>query len=114
MNMIGGYLAVPDWLMDSYNEGLEGMTGAALALRPLFQDDFTRHSAAIHEASGMTQKDLADALGLNERAVRFWERKKHTKPVSGPSDRRIEQVLAARGVILFVEPPPGARLAGNR
>ena len=59
----------------------------------------------------MTQKDLAAALGVNERAVRFWERKRDRKPTSAPNDGRIEQGLIERGVILFAEPTLGARLA---
>jgi transcriptional regulator with XRE-family HTH domain len=62
----------------------------------------------------MTQKDLAAALGVNERAVRFWERKRDRKPTSAPNDARIEQALIERGVILFAEPTLGARLAEKR
>jgi transcriptional regulator with XRE-family HTH domain len=66
---------------------------------------------AARTLAGMTQKDLAAALGVNERAVRFWERKRDRKPTSSPNDERIEQCLFAHGVILFAEPTPGARLA---
>ena len=59
----------------------------------------------------MTQQDLAAAVGVNERAVRFWERKRDRKPTSAPNDARIEQVLTERGVILFADPTPGVRLA---
>jgi hypothetical protein len=59
-------------------------------------------------------KDLAAALGVNERAVRFWERKRDRKPTSAPNDARIEQALIERGVILFAEPTLGARLAEKR
>ena len=69
---------------------------------------------AARTLAGMTQRDLAAALGLNERAVRFWERKHDRRPTSAPSDARIEQALVAHGVILFAEPTPGARLAENR
>ena len=65
---------------------------------------------AARTLAGMTQKDLAAALGVNERAVRFWERKRDRKPTSAPNDERIEQCLFAHGVILFAEPTPGARL----
>jgi transcriptional regulator with XRE-family HTH domain len=69
---------------------------------------------AARALAGMTQADLASALGINERAVRFWERKRERKPTSAPNDERIEQALLKRGVILFVKPTPGARLAGKR
>jgi transcriptional regulator with XRE-family HTH domain len=69
---------------------------------------------AARTLAGMTQKDLAAALGVNERAVRFWERKRDRKPTSAPNDARIEQALIERGVILFAEPTLGARLAEKR
>ena len=69
---------------------------------------------AARTLAGMTQRDLAAALGVNERAVRFWERKRDRKPTSSPNDTRIEQALSDRGVILFAEPTPGARLAEKR
>ena len=66
---------------------------------------------AARTLAGMTQRDLAAAVGVNERAVRFWERKRDRKPTSAPNDQRIEQVLTERGVNLFVDPTPGVRLA---
>jgi DNA-binding XRE family transcriptional regulator len=64
--------------------------------------------------AGMTQRDLATALDVNERAIRFWERKHDKRPTSAPNDVRIEQALLEHGVILFAEPTPGARLAEKR
>src|SRR5262249_26021654 len=46
---------------------------------------------AARTLAGMTQRDLAAALGINERAVRFWERKRDRRPTSSPNDARIEQ-----------------------
>jgi DNA-binding XRE family transcriptional regulator len=69
---------------------------------------------AARTLAGMTQRDLAAALDVNERAVRFWEWKRDRKPTSAPNDTRIEQALIDRGVILFAEPTPGARLAEKR
>ncbi len=69
---------------------------------------------AARTLAGMTQRDLAAALGVNERAVRFWERKRDRKPVGGPNDERIEKLLLERGVILFTDPTPGVRLAQKR
>ena len=73
-----------------------------------------RQLRAARTLAGMTQRDLATVLGLNERAVRFWERKHDKRSTSAPNDARIEQALLAHGVILFAEPTPGARLAEKR
>jgi transcriptional regulator with XRE-family HTH domain len=69
-----------------------------------------RQLRAGRTLAGMTRRDLAIVLGINERAVRFWERKHDRRPTSAPNDARIEQALLAHGVILFAEPTPGARL----
>jgi DNA-binding XRE family transcriptional regulator len=73
-----------------------------------------RQLRAARTLAGMTQRDLATVLAVNERAVRFWERKHDRRPTSAPNDTRIEEALLARGVILFAEPTPGARLAEKR
>lgn len=65
-----------------------------------------RQLRAARTLAGMTQRDLATALAVNERAVRFWERKHDRHPTSAPNDARIEQALLERGVILFAEPTP--------
>ena len=69
---------------------------------------------AARTLAGMTQRDLAAALGVNERAVRFWERKRDRRPTSAPNDARIDHALNDRGVILFTDPTPGVRLAEKR
>ena len=73
-----------------------------------------RQLRAARTLAGMTQRDLATVLAVNDRAVRFWESKHDRRPTSAPNDTRIEQALLARGVILFAEPTPGARLAEKR
>jgi len=73
-----------------------------------------RQLRAARTLAGMTQRDLATVLAVNERAVRLWERKHDRRPTSAPNDARIEQALLARGVKLFSEPTPGARLAEKR
>jgi len=74
-----------------------------------------RQLRAARPLAGMTQRDLATVLAVNERAVRFWERKHDRRPTSAPNDIRIEQALLARGVILFAEPTPvrGSPKSGN-
>ena len=64
--------------------------------------------------AGLTQQDLAGELGVNERAVRFWERKHDRRPTSSPNLRRIEEALHRCGVVCFAEPTPGIRLAEKR
>jgi len=54
---------------------------------------------------------ITKSLGLDERAVLFWERKQDRRPPSAPNGGRIEQALLDHGVIHFAEPSPGARLA---
>jgi hypothetical protein len=66
------------------------------------------------EKTGRALLQPARALGVNERAVRFWERKHDRRPTSAPNDARIEQALLACGVVLFAEPTLGARLAEMR
>ena len=70
-----------------------------------------RQLRAARVLAGLTQRTLGAALGLNERSIRFWERKHDRRPTGAPNDRRIEEALLAHGVLLFAEPTPGARLA---
>ena len=70
-----------------------------------------RQLRAARVLAGLTQQGLADELQVNERAVRFWERKHDRPPTSSPNLRRIEEALQRRGVICFVKPTPGVRLA---
>jgi len=69
-----------------------------------------RQLRAARVMAGLTQRTLGAALGVDERAVRFWERKHDRRPTGSPNDARIEQVLLQHGVILFADPTPGARL----
>jgi len=70
-----------------------------------------RQLRAARVLAGLTQRTLGAALGVDERAVRFWERKHDRRPTSAPNDARIEQALLDHGIVLFAEPTPGARLA---
>lgn len=69
-----------------------------------------RQLRAARQLAGLTQKTLGAALGVDERAVRFWERKRFSKPTSPPNDRLIELTLLDHGVILISEPAPGVML----
>ena len=69
-----------------------------------------RQLRAARVLAGLTQRTFGAAMGVDERAVRFWERKHDRRPTGSPNDLRIEQVLLDHGVILFAEPSPGARL----
>jgi transcriptional regulator with XRE-family HTH domain len=73
-----------------------------------------RQLRAARVLAGLTQQGLAGELGVNERAVRFWERKHDRPPTSSPNLRRIEEALHRRGVICFAKPTPGIRLAEKR
>ena len=72
-----------------------------------------RQLRAARVLAGLTQRTLGAALGVDERQIRFWERRHHSKPSRGSYHARIEQALLAHGVILFAEPSPGARLAAK-
>jgi len=66
---------------------------------------------AARALAGLTQADLGEALGVNERQVRFWERAKDRPPASRRWAPKIERVLRANGVEVFAEPSPGVRFA---
>ena len=70
-----------------------------------------RQLRAARVLAGLTQQTLGAALGVDERAVRFWERKKDARPTTASNAVRIEAVLLAHGVVIFADPTPGARLA---
>jgi transcriptional regulator with XRE-family HTH domain len=71
-----------------------------------------RQLRAARILAGLTQKELAEKVGVNERAARYWELKEHRAPTSTIDFlEKIEAALLAHGVIIFAEPSPGARLA---
>jgi transcriptional regulator with XRE-family HTH domain len=62
--------------------------------------------------AGLTQKQLADAVGVHERSTRYWEGKGEAVPTETQSMLyKVEEVLLRHGVIVFDAPTPGARLA---
>jgi transcriptional regulator with XRE-family HTH domain len=71
-----------------------------------------RQLRAARILAGLTQKQLAQAVGVHERAARYWELKEHKAPTSTPGSlRKIEAVLRHHGVIVFATPTAGVRLA---
>ena len=73
-----------------------------------------RQLRAARILAGLTQKQLAQAVGVHERAARYWELKETKAPTSTPSSlEKIEAVLRKHGVIVFATATAGARLATN-
>lgn len=71
-----------------------------------------RQLRAARILAGLTQRQLAQAVGVHERAARYWELKENKAPTSTPGIlEEIEAVLRNHGVIVFASPTPGARLA---
>lgn len=71
-----------------------------------------RQLRAARILAGLTQKQLAQAVGVHERAARYWELKGDKIPTSTRSMlEKTETVLRDYGVIVFAAPTPGARLA---
>jgi transcriptional regulator with XRE-family HTH domain len=71
-----------------------------------------RQLRAARILAGLTQRQLAQAVGVHERAARYWELKENKAPTSTTSIlEEIEAVLRNHGVIVFASPTPGARLA---
>ena len=70
-----------------------------------------RQLRAARILAGLTQRQLAQAVGVHERAARYWELKENKAPTSTPGIlEEIEAVLRNHGVIVFASPTPGARL----
>jgi transcriptional regulator with XRE-family HTH domain len=71
-----------------------------------------RQLRAARILAGLTQKQLAKAAGVHERAARYWELKEDKAPTSTLSSlEKIEAVLRDHGVIVFATPTAGVRLA---
>jgi transcriptional regulator with XRE-family HTH domain len=71
-----------------------------------------RQLRAARILAGLTQRQLAQAVGVHERAARYWELKENKPPTSTTSIlEEIEAVLRNHGVIVFASPTAGARLA---
>jgi len=73
-----------------------------------------RQLRAARIFAGLTQKELAAAIGVHERAARYWELKEDEAPTSTVDLLvKAEAVLRDNGVIVFSTPTAGVRLAGN-
>jgi transcriptional regulator with XRE-family HTH domain len=71
-----------------------------------------RQLRAARILAGLTRKQLAKAVGVHERAARYWELKEDKAPTSTPDTlEKIETALSEHGVILFSTPTEGVRLA---
>ena len=70
-----------------------------------------RQLRAARVLAGLTQRGLGEAMGVDERQIRFWERRAFSKPSRARLHPHIERVLLDHGVVLFAEPTPGARMA---
>ena len=46
-----------------------------------------RQLRAARVLAGLTQRTLGAALGVDERQIRFWERRHNSKPSGGPAAR---------------------------
>jgi transcriptional regulator with XRE-family HTH domain len=73
-----------------------------------------RQLRAARILAGLTQKELAKAVGVHERAARYWESKEDEAPTSTVDLlEKAEAVLRDNGVIVFAKPTAGVRLARN-
>ena len=71
-----------------------------------------RQLRAARILAGLTQRQLAQEVGVHERTARYWELKEEKAPTSTPSSlEKIEDVLRDHGVIIFAAPTAGARFA---
>jgi DNA-binding XRE family transcriptional regulator len=70
-----------------------------------------RQLRAARVLAGLTQAQLAEAVGCHERACRYWEAKGDNLPTSTTAFlRKIEAALLVKGVAIFRKPSPGARI----
>ena len=74
-----------------------------------------RQLRAARILARLTQKQFANAVGVDERCIRYWEGKENELPTCVPDSLdRMEAALLGCGVIVFAEPTAGARLARER
>jgi DNA-binding XRE family transcriptional regulator len=66
-----------------------------------------RQLKAARALAGLTQRGLGQLIGVDERQIRFWERR---IPVSDKKRAAIIAAFEAKGVMLLAEPSIGAFL----
>lgn len=69
-----------------------------------------RQLKAARALAGWTQRDLGMAVGVNERQVRFWEKR---IPKSSKKRNTLEKVFLEAGVEFVSIPTVGVRLIGD-
>jgi DNA-binding transcriptional regulator YiaG len=67
----------------------------------------TQQLKAARALAGLTQKDLGYILGVDERQIRFWEKR---IPTQSRKRRLLEQALEKAGIECFSDPQIGVRV----
>jgi len=68
-----------------------------------------RQLKAARAFAGWTQRDLGSALGVNERQIRFWEKR---IPTNVRKRQMLEHVFEDAGVEFVSDPTIGVRMTG--
>jgi transcriptional regulator with XRE-family HTH domain len=68
-----------------------------------------RQLKAARALAGWTQKDLGREIGVDERQIRFWERR---IPTNARKRQMLEHVFADAGVVFVSDPTIGVRMTG--
>ena len=66
----------------------------------------TKQLKAARALAGLTQRDLGQLLGVDERQIRFWEKR---IPTQSRKRRLLEQALEKAGIECYAEPAIGVR-----
>jgi DNA-binding XRE family transcriptional regulator len=66
----------------------------------------TRQLKAARALAGLTQRDLGQLLGVDERQIRFWEKR---IPTQSRKRRLLEQALEKAGIECHALPTIGVR-----
>jgi transcriptional regulator with XRE-family HTH domain len=66
----------------------------------------TRQLKAARALAGLTQRDLGQLLGVDERQIRFWEKR---IPTQNRKRRLLEQALEKAGIECHSAPTIGVR-----
>jgi len=70
-----------------------------------------RQLRAARALAGLTQRGLGVLIGVDERQIRFMERRRDTRPGGARFHARIQAALFEAGVVFTVDPSPGVRMA---